>query len=1164
MLPWGLKMGSTSERELRDLSRLDDGRLAEMFQQRGNDPQFLDALNEELKQRNSDAAIDLQIRVVTARRALVRTSISRETRRAGPQSDPVRDWLREFLGARKLMQPDKRPLYRYRMADSEYEQAKKILRYLSSAGRLMQPDASAGALFVAYCAEWFRRDSDSTFLRWDDPAPDLFPSVPYPNKQVLTTSGLTYWQRPLRKSAFAREFLLTVALEGGFPVRILAEGARGWLKEYLRAIMRRAIAWRVDTLDEILAIAEEERGRMRKSYQHDDFVALCSELVTRLLELRQKAEAESRGGIRNSALLDAKYPGWRDELPIYVPAEDEALVAELLAGLLDEKMTGLNTEGVEVRRYLVKRDGEWHPALQLLADGEIPPAKLPGVTAHSRVRAIAMGELGNHLAGELALLEPPLGEQRRWRVRPYTRTAKLLSDFPFAAPVAVTLSAPDGASHPWTWPRGEGLRSEVLVFQEDEGSTPNEPLLRFFRSGSVNSPAKTLFVLVPQDWTVEPLTEDAAPEIADIPALGRKLVRLTAAAYFHSEEDDAVRFRVEPDTDGRERELEIVPLVSAGFELADEGWELVTAPLRPMICEARKQPRPPGAGELFVRRPGGKWTTLAGSLNADGLMELSWRDPVANIQLEKRRLALVPSDARIKGVMKDGQRGEIRLEGLPGWTATIRGAACAVDAAENSVLSIRFSGRPVYRLPMTLRPPAGQPIDMIIPLVGRDAIIALTDGSILAPGQQVDVGALRGAVAVAPRRTLIHLGAKGSKSGTIRIVVDGELPLGILRSAIDETLATLPGQDDLVELDFVGDSRRPIRISRYRHEQLTHDCNMVRWFSPSRSSRVAPMARMILDPRREYALEPAGDRMWQLPEQCKGPCLVYLRDGVDVVSRPTPVAQPGAPDTYTGGLVSALAIPDYKNRQRALVEEMSRLGSGEAGADDLKWLRDAATNLNGLPASAFDALKLLPSSAETLIHLLLNARDAEERSAIWALQNELPFLWLALPLRAWRSVMKRSCTALADALENAFGEKKAVEEAVAWLCGACRDITALEPALETIFGMAGLPIRQATDRPSLRDLTSGYIRDQHQRGGDAPNNLAERLTLIGLKLPPEIQTKSHADFAGLFAPVLLAASAREKLVLDPELALIARRTLREDPVYASGSWPQLVKFYGRG
>ncbi|MGL4964043.1 MAG: STY4851/ECs_5259 family protein [Inquilinus sp.] len=1151
----------TSEREFRDLSLLDEGRLAEMFQRSGNDLSFLNALNEELKQRNSDAANDLHIRVMMARRALVRAQPPAEPRHAASPSESVHDWLHALLGKRKLTRPDERPLYRYRLADSEYEQAKRILRRLAGACRLVEPDSRTGALFVAYCAEWFRRESASTFLRWDDPAPDLFPSVPYASKQALTTSGLEYWRRPLRRSAYGREFLLTVALEGGFPVRILAEGARSWLKEFLRAIMRRAIAWRVDMPAEILAIAEEERGRVRKSYQHDDFVALCSELVTSLLELRRKAEAESAHSVRNSAFLDAKHPGWRDELPIYVPGEDEALVTELLTGLLDEKMTGLTTDGVEVRRYLVKRDGEWCPALQLLADGELPPAKLPDLPATSRARAIATGELGNHLAGDVALFEPPIGEQRRWRVRPYMRTARLLTGFPFSAPVTATVSSPDCLPYSWKWPRGDALRSDVLVFGPDEGSTPHEPLLRFLRAGSVSSPAKTLYVLVPHHWTIEPLTEGAVAETEDVPALGRKLARLTATAYFHSGEDGAVRFRVEPDADDREHELELRSFVPGGFVLADDGWELIASPVRPLIHEARKQ-RSPQAGELFVRRPGGKWTALSGPLSGAGLMELSWRDPVANIQIEKRQLALVPGDAGIVGTMKNALSGAVRLDGLPGWTATVRETACMVDVTDVAGLVIQFTGRPVYRLPMTLRPPEGQSFDVIVPLVGRDAVVALADGAILAPGRQVDIGALRGAVAVSPRKAVLHLGAKGSKSGSIKFIVDGELPLGILRGAIGETLATLPNQDDLVEIEFIGDSRPPIRISRYRHEQLVRDGTTVRWLPPSAHAGAAPVARMILDPRHEHTLEPHEDGIWRLPERCKGPCLVYLRDGVDVVSRPVPVEQPGDPDAYGGDLVSALTMLDYEERQQAIIDALARLGRGEAVADDLKWLRDAATNLNGLPASALDGVKLLPSSAKTLIHLLLSARDAGERSSIWALQNELPFLWLALPLSVWRSAVGRQCTALSSALEAALGKEKAMSEAVAWLRGVCGDIIALEPALEAVFAMAGLPIAQTADIPSLRDLTSGYIRDQHQRGGDAPNDLGTRLALAGLKLPPEIETKSHKDFAGLFAPILLAASAREKLVLDREQALIARRTLREDPAYASGAWPHLLKFYG--
>ena len=87
-----------------------------------------------------------------------------------------------------------------------------------------------------------------------------------------------------------------------------------------------------------------------------------------------------------------------------------------------------------------------------------------------------------------------------------------------------------------------------------------------------------------------------------------------------------------------------------------------------------------------MRRPGGKWTPLSGPLSGAGLMELSWRDPVANIQIEKRQLALVPGDASIVGTMKNALSGEIRLQGLPGWTATVRETACAVDATDVSGL----------------------------------------------------------------------------------------------------------------------------------------------------------------------------------------------------------------------------------------------------------------------------------------------------------------------------------------------------------------------------------------------------------------------------------------------------------------------------------------------
>lgn len=1045
------------------------------------------------------------------------------------------------------------------MADAEYDEAKRILHELARTARLASPDGRAGALFVAFCAEWFRRESESTFLRWNELAPGIFPSVPYPSKQELTLLGLAYWRRELRTSGNAREFLLTLALEGGFPVRILTENERGWLKLYLRTIMRRAIALHLDTHQDILAIADEERGRMRKSYQRDDFVELCAELAGRLIHLRREAEAAGGGKTANSAVLDAKHPDWRDELPLYVPAQDSGLISELLMGLLDEKMSGLTTEGVETRRFLVKHESQWRPAVQILADGEVSPSRLNSPSVNGRLRAIPSGELGNHLAGELALLEPPIGEQRRWRVHPSARIARLLVDYPFAAPVTVSLTAPEGAPTSWTWPRGDAQRSDVLVFQQDEGSSPDRPLLRFLRAGSVSSPAKTLYVLVPKEWSVEAGTEDAIAEVEEVPAINSKLVRLAGAAYFWADENEAIRFRIEPNTDGREQELALANAVGNGFELADGRFELVLSPVAPVIREDRKKTRQPRPGELFYRRPGGKWQPLNSSLEGWGLFELSWRDPTAGIQIEKRLLALLPRNSVVQGAMTAMQAGEIRLDSLPGWKAVSADPCCQSHEVESGKLALQFSGRPVYRLPLTLQPPGGPAFDVIVQLTGREAGIVLADGAVVQPGARIDLSQLRGAIAISPRRTTLQVAPKGSKSGFNKMV-DGELPLGILRAAIDETLATLPNQDDLIELDFIGDSRLPIRVSRYRHDQLRIVGGKVSW-TPHVAGDLRLVGRMLLKPVYEHELEQDAPDLWRLPERCAGPCLVYLREGIDVVSRPAPVIQASLPGFSSEGLASCISIADYEERQQALTSALRRFGQGKGEIEDVDWLLDAALNLNGLPASAFDVLKLLPMVPEAALRLLISATDEGDRSVIWGLQDELPFLWMWLPLTSWATVFHGEYAEVQGALEPVIGAQKAASAALGRLTSLRDQLLALEPALSAIFARVGLPPVQSTSAPSLRELTSSYIAGQFHRGGETPNDFASVLASRGINIHEDILSKSHESFAGLFAPVLLALSVHGKLTIDREQSLTIRRTLREDPAYVTGAWSHFLDYY---
>jgi hypothetical protein len=88
--------------------------------------------------------------------------------------------------------------------------------------------------------------------------------------------------------------------------------ATAWKMANMNRPKRCCGAWRV--------LAVWLAGQPRRAL----FVALCSQLVTSLLKLRRRAEAESAGGVRNSALLVAKHPGWR------LPRERAAAIPSLV------------------------------------------------------------------------------------------------------------------------------------------------------------------------------------------------------------------------------------------------------------------------------------------------------------------------------------------------------------------------------------------------------------------------------------------------------------------------------------------------------------------------------------------------------------------------------------------------------------------------------------------------------------------------------------------------------------------------------------------------------------------------------------------------------------------------------------------------------------------
>jgi hypothetical protein len=104
-----------------------------------------------------------------------------------------------LLKSRHLARPSGRPLYEYRFTREEFERMGTVLR--SMHGRFLD-DHRGAALFVAFTAEWFRREREGGHWDWINPLAALGvryhasdPSAPirYPQVRRAAEAGLATW-----------------------------------------------------------------------------------------------------------------------------------------------------------------------------------------------------------------------------------------------------------------------------------------------------------------------------------------------------------------------------------------------------------------------------------------------------------------------------------------------------------------------------------------------------------------------------------------------------------------------------------------------------------------------------------------------------------------------------------------------------------------------------------------------------------------------------------------------------------------------------------------------------------------------------------------------------------------------------------------------------------
>ncbi len=376
-------------------------------------------------------------------------------------------------------------------------------------------------------------------------------------------------------------------------------------------------------------------------------------------------------------------------------------------------------------------------------------------------------------------------------------------------------------------------------------------------------------------------------------------------------------------------------------------------------------------------------------------------------------------------------------------------------------------------------------------------------------------------------------------------------------------MASVDDQDVQLDLQFLGDTRQPIRLTRYRWGRPHQENGIVTFLSEG-----VAVCRPILDPKSELQLIPVGHQRYRLPEDVSGPCLVYLRDGPDILTRPLLFTAPAdVPPVPNGSLREVLCIKTHAALQEAIADKLEMLGSTPDGNEDLAFLRLTVMNLDGLPPTSLEVLKNLPHHHRTLIRLLLGATDDQTRMAIWSLQGKLPFIWLGMDINCWRSVIDVERGTLEKTLAQVPGtDDFRLQLLINFFRDKFESLVEIEPALAQVFSALDFPI--ARRKKKLKDAIEGFIKDQRLREVDGTNQplqahpLSDRVADLGLVVPSEISGRfSLQDFDTIYAPMLLAACACGIATLDHDIEVPLRAALYDHGAFISEAFPHFFNLY---
>lgn len=891
-----------------------------------------------------------------------------------------------------LTAPDGRWLHRYRLGEDAFRRLEKDVAAAAQRGAL--GGGWIPGLFVLWASEWFRRSYRGEGHEWEQLTRALGCTVDQNTLRSVTERGLRQWGREVRAGAHGRYFLATLAREGGFPVAAVEQGGRGWARDVLGAIVSPMLAQPASGVERARELAAKHRDRLPRIFQDEEFIELCADLAFALVELRRTADAPAlAAGIPVAAWLEQNHPHWRDELPL---AMGNSAAEALIGGLLAVEADTVTGATVGVERLLERaKDGSWREAATISLNGLIDGAVMRGIEARDgRLRAFAAGEFARVVPGELAMIEPPAQGETAWLARA-TKRSKGVLPVPFATAIELDLRSGEQRVARIALPSGKPRRGRLLVCTVIAADQDQPTRLKVEGSGSGAYRALEVVLQAPADWQVAAAGDERAEPIGN-GAGDSRLWRVIGGALVTDPQGDCYRIRTGQARDRRDA-IELMG--------GRPAWGTVAGDVDLFSGPPHVRTSDPSRGALFVRPIGSKeWRPAPRALPV-GHYEIGWREN--RLMLDRRRIAVLPPTASLtrRGLGRDTR---FALSGWQDCSLIPLEGAPVVASQDGLAWTSRPISRPTHWFDAEISWPDAPPVRVRIEYPS-EAAIARWDGTILRGGTRITLAELRDLVAVdaGAMRLFGELVDRraGRAATTMTWSFDQEMPMSSVAADIESLL--LPGSIDAeVKLGMLDGIETYWHVGQFA-VRLSFDGGGLVASKGIVSPNAELCGRSFADAATEVSFGPyslmmdANHRPVPLPARIGGGWLVYLREGSTVISRPLPVTGPGrAPEGMTA-LARAMTLLPSEGLDEALdLVLASAIRDDDIAAGVIKELNTLVASLDGLPPATLRVLELAAHRPAVLTRMAMYA-TAEEREAVLALSDALPFAWCLMPKSCW-------------------------------------------------------------------------------------------------------------------------------------------------------------------